>query len=233
MLTQAPLAWLEGHAAPKSLAEATRDTISRAIGRSLVTTARLITVPDIRWNGCKPSATQRIYFANHTSHGDFVVLWGSLPANLRKHTRPVAAGDYWTRGMIRRRLMEGVFHGVLIDREPAGVHRNPLGPILRALDAGESLIFFPEGTRGTGEHVRPFRCGIYHVARAHPAIELIPVWIDNLNRVLPRGAFLPVPLHCSMTFGTPARLNLGEAKPEFLARLRNSLVEMRPHANQS
>jgi 1-acyl-sn-glycerol-3-phosphate acyltransferase len=233
MLTHASLALRKGHPSTQLLADATKNAIARIIGYGLATTARVLTAPDIRWIGCEPSTTQRIYVANHTSHADFVLLWGSLPMNLREHTHPVAAADYWTHGTLRRRLMEDVFQGVLIDRELTGVNRNPLAPIFRALDSGKSLIFFPEGTRGTGEHVRSFRCGIYHVARAHPEVELIPVWIDNLDLVLPRGAFLPVPLHCSVTFGAPERLRLNEERTEFLARLRKSLVDLRPHANQS
>ncbi len=233
MLTQVSLAWLEEHASDESVAQAAKHTVAQVIAGALAATVRLLTAPEIRWQGCQPSIKQRIYIANHTSHADFVLLWGSLPSHLREATHPVAAADYWTRGLIRRRLMRDVFHGVLIDRDLGGVSQNPLAPLLRALDAGKSLILFPEGTRGNGERVRPFRGGIYHVGRAHPDVELIPVWIDNLHRVLPRGAFLPVPLHCSLIFGTPTRLEPGEDQAAFRERLRQNLIELRPHADPS
>ena len=94
------------------------------------------------------------------------------------------------------------------------------------LDQGWSLIVFPEGTRNSSDDLLPFKSGIYHVARQRPQIELVPVWIENLNRVMPKGEFLPVPLLCSATFGAPTRLAPGEEKDAFLARLRRSVIEL-------
>jgi 1-acyl-sn-glycerol-3-phosphate acyltransferase len=192
----------------------------------LVLTAKLLTGAQARWSGCAPTAgSQRIYFANHTSHLDFILLWAALPPRLRKRTRPVAAADYWSRSALRRYLIHRVFRGVLVDRERKAAS-NPLQPLLDALDAGDSLIFFPEGTRNLAEELLPFKAGIYHLAQDRPHVELIPVWLSNSQRVMPKGALLPVPLLCSACFGSPASLEPGEAKPAFLERLRQQLIDL-------
>jgi 1-acyl-sn-glycerol-3-phosphate acyltransferase len=188
---------------------------------------RFLTGAQCRWLGCGPEDTQRIYFANHSSHVDFVRLWATLPRALRTKTRPVAAADYWDRGPIRRYFLRRVFHGVLVERSVARARSaNPLGNMLEALDAGDSLILFPEGTRGTGERLLPFKSGIYHLAQVRPTVELVPVWMDNNYRVMPKGTIFPIPLLCSVTFGQPTRLGEGEDRHAFLTRLSQSLEEL-------
>jgi 1-acyl-sn-glycerol-3-phosphate acyltransferase len=195
------------------------------ISATLTTGTRLLTGAQSRWVGCGPMNVQRIYFANHTSHLDFVLLWTALPQKLRRRTRPVAAADYWNAGAIRRYLINRVFRGVMVDRTVHNRSDNPLAPMLNALEAGDSLIFFPEGTRGSGGELLPFKSGIYNLARACSAVELVPVWMDNSYRVMPKGSMLPVPLLCSVTFGKPTKLEPDEDKSDFLDRLRLRLME--------
>lgn len=191
--------------------------------------ARLISGVQARWIGRGPSTEQRIYFANHSSHGDFVLIWTVLPAALRVRTRPVAARDYWDAGGLRRFLIYRVFRGVLVDRGGDPKVNDPLLPLIEALDQGDSLIIFPEGTRNTEEHMLPFKSGVYHLARQRPAVDLVPVWIENVGRVMPKGQLLPVPLLCSVNFGAPIRLQEGEDKQAFLDRARQSIAEMQSH----
>jgi 1-acyl-sn-glycerol-3-phosphate acyltransferase len=188
--------------------------------------ARFLTGMQARWVGCNPDDVQRIYFANHTSHMDFVLLCSALPARIRAKTRPVAARDYWDRGVVRQYIIHRAFRAVVIDRRCAERVANPIEPMIEALDRGESLVLFPEGTRGTGEGVQPFKCGIFHLARARPQIELVPVWIDNSCRVMPKGTAVPIPLLCSAAFGEPIRMAPGEPKEIFLTRLRHALLEL-------
>ena len=190
----------------------------------LVSTARVVTGAEARWVGCTPSETRRIYVANHTSHADFMLLWAALTPTLRTRTFPVAAADYWDRNAVRRYLAKQVFRAVLVNRDHIDRLHNPVAPMVQALDSGHSLIIFPEGTRGTGEALLPFKCGLHHLAQARPNVELVPVWIDNLYRVLPRGAILPAPLLCSVTFGEPTHLLPGEDKKAFLARLHQIIT---------
>jgi 1-acyl-sn-glycerol-3-phosphate acyltransferase len=196
------------------------------IAHLILATTRLLTGAQARWLGCGPADRQRVYFANHTSHLDFVLIWSVLPARLRRKTRPVAAGDYWSRGAFRRYLIHRVFRGVLVTRGRVDRADHPIEAMCRAADDGASLIVFPEGTRGPGTGVQPFKSGLYHLARARPELEIVPVWIDNSYRVLPKGLPLPVPLLCSVAFGAPLRLEDGEPKPEFLSRMRQQVIEL-------
>ncbi|QLL13413.1 lysophospholipid acyltransferase family protein [Pseudomonas chlororaphis] len=195
----------------------------------ITSAARTITGARSLWLGCGPQAVQRIYFANHSSHGDFVLLWASLPPALRKVTRPVAGADYWQAHPLRRYIINRVFNGVLIDRERKEPVDNPLQPMLDALANGDSLIIFPEGTRNLEEEgLLPFKSGLYHLAKSYPQAQVIPVWIANLNRVMPKGRVLPLPLLCTTSFGAPLSLEDGESKEQFLERSRAALLAMAP-----
>jgi 1-acyl-sn-glycerol-3-phosphate acyltransferase len=190
--------------------------------------ARLLTGARAHWRGCAPEPRQRVYFANHTSNLDFVLLWASLPGALRRQTRPVAAQDYWRGGYLREWLARRVFRAVLIERKQVTRENNPLTPMLEALGGGSSLIIFPEGTRRTDGEVGEFRPGLFHLAKARPDVECVPVFIDNLNRVLPKGEVLPVPILCSVSFGTPLGFTPGETKPQFLTRARDAMLALKP-----
>jgi 1-acyl-sn-glycerol-3-phosphate acyltransferase len=195
------------------------------IAAAIANGTKLLTGAQSHWMGCAPKDKQRIYFANHSSHLDFVLLWTALPPSLRSRTRPVAASDYWEKGRLRRYLIHRVFRGVVVSRQPFS-SQDPLQPMRDALERGDSLILFPEGTRGDGELLQPFKPGIYHLARANPHVELIPVWMDNCYRVMPKRAILPIPLLCSITFGAPTRLGTDEGQAAFLSRLRNQVEEL-------
>ena len=204
-----------------------RTLIATLAALGVTTFARAVTGVRGAWVGCAPEAHPRIYFANHASHGDFVLIWTVLPPRLRRVTRPVAGADYWTKGAVRRFFGERVFDSVLIEREAARRTEDPVARMGAALQAGASLILFPEGTRNTTDApLLPFKSGLYHLARAHPWAELVPVWIDNLNRVMPKGEILPVPLLCTVTFGAPLRLEPEEEKSVFLERARSALLAL-------
>jgi len=188
---------------------------------------RLVTGAQARWIGCGPAAVQRIYFANHASHADFALIWASLPPDLRCRTRPVAGADYWDKGRVRRYIIHEVLRGVLIERAGTVRTRDPIEVIVEALELGDSLIVFPEGTRNlSDEPLLPLKSGLYRVACQRPDVELVPVWMQNLGRVLPKGEIIPVPLLCSINFGVPMRLAAGEAKDAFLGRVRQALLEL-------
>lgn len=174
---------------------------------------------------------QRIYFANHSSNGDFVLIWTVLPPALRRQTRPVAALDYWLTSPLRAFIGREVFNAVLIDRRPEARTEDPVAQMVAALDAGASLILFPEGQRNaTDAPLLPFKSGLYHLAKARPTVDLVPVWIANLNRVMPKGEVIPVPLLCTLTFGAPLRIDPDEPKEVFLTRATAALLALQPQA---
>jgi 1-acyl-sn-glycerol-3-phosphate acyltransferase len=196
-------------------------------GTLLAAIAKFLSGASVRWIDCQPDTCQRVYFANHTSHLDPLVLWGALPAEVRAVTRPVAAKDYWERGRIRRYLARNVFNALLIDRKEIKVHQSPVDLMLREIGSTHSLILFPEGGRTAGEAVGEFKSGLYYLSKKRPDLELVPVHIDNMNRVLPRGEFLPVPLLSCITFGPPMWLEAGESKVDFLNRARQAVQRLK------
>ena len=172
-----------------------------------------------------------VYFANHTSHLDFLAVWAALPSAQRAHCVPVAARDYWERGATRQIVARRVFRAVLIERRRVTPGNNPLRLMSDALERGDSLIVFPEGTRG-GDGMHPFKPGLHHLAEAHPTVPLVPVYLANLNRILPKGEILPVPLLSSVTFGRPLQAVADESRADFLTRAERAVKELNPYASR-
>lgn len=295
-----------------------RAMLSKLMSLFLLGLVRLLTGSQARWFGCPPKAEQRIYFANHQSHADLVMIWAALPQELRSITRPIAAKDYWTKTPFRQWLTTAVFNAVYVDRvsgtpgqrpapqappqphmqaaagaplpasvEPASSTAptlpaqpepsvpgplpaqgtlegflaqsapapaepvapaadpvqpvppdpealraalpadDPLAPLVQALESGDSIVIFPEGTRGHGDEPQPFKSGLYRLAQMFPQVVLVPAWIHNVQRVMPKGEVVPVPILCSVTFGAPIELGVGEERRAFLDRARRAVIALR------
>ncbi|MGI9500930.1 MAG: lysophospholipid acyltransferase family protein, partial [Geminicoccaceae bacterium] len=158
-----------------------------------------------------------------------VLIWTVLPPGLRRRTRPVAGADYWLKGPFRRFFGRKVFNAVLIERNPKSRKDHPISALTDVLDTGASLILFPEGTRNmTDQPLLPFKNGLHHLAKARPGIDLVPVWIDNLNRVLPKGEMVPIPLICTVTFGAPIHFDPEESREVFATRAETALLSLKP-----
>ena len=172
--------------------------------------------------------TNKVYYANHASHGDFVLVWISLPKTWRMLTQPVAGADYWLGSKLKAFIAEQVFRVLLIDRQSDP--KQAIAAMDGALKEGKSLILFPEGTRNTTDDqvLLPFKSGLYHLARENENVEFVPVWINNINRVLPKGKILPIPLLCDVRIGEVIKKLPDEDKTEFLTRTRQALLNLAP-----
>ncbi len=200
--------------------------LAKLMGWFLLGLIRLLTGAQARWYGCPPKAEQRIYFANHQSHADLLMMWAALPEELRGITRPIAAKDYWTSSPFKKWVTTAVFNAVYVEREKKG-DEDPLQPLIDALAQGDSIIIFPEGTRGHADDPMPFKAGLYNLATRFPNVVLVPAWINNVQRVMPKGEVVPVPILCSVTFGEPVKLGAQEERRAFLDRARLAIMALR------
>ncbi len=206
-----------------------RHQVQSLFGSLLAILSRGITGVRPIWSGTGPSRNQRIYYANHTSHGDFILLASCLNQEERARTRAVAGADYWRANRVRQFMAEVLLRTVLVERNWVERTQDPMEVMLTALADGHSLIIFPEGTRNmTDEPLLRFRSGLYNLALARPDVEFVPCWIENMSRVLPKGAALPVPLLCRVVLGAPVQLGDGEDRKEFLTRARQQLLDIQP-----
>ncbi|SCB28518.1 1-acyl-sn-glycerol-3-phosphate acyltransferases [Rhizobium multihospitium] len=203
--------------------------LAKPVSIAIVLFARAITAVRAIWPESGMNTRRCIYFANHSSHGDFILIWAVLPPRLRRRVRPVAGADYWLKSSLNSFIGRDVFNAVLIERDREARKEDPVTQMTQALDDGSSLILFPEGTRNLTEvPLQPFKSGLFHLAQARPDIDLVPVWIDNLNRVMPKGEFVPIPLICTVTFGEALHIGEAEEKADFLARAEAALLALAP-----
>lgn len=191
----------------------------------LLGAVRLLVGAYPRWVGGAPINAPTIYFANHTSHIDTVALWAALPAEIRAQTHPVAALDYWGKGL-KRYIATKALKAVLINRAREKRAQDPLEPLIQVLARGDSLIIFPEGTRGTSMIPAPFKSGLYHLAERFPNVRLVPVYLENLHRSMPKGASFPVPMICTVRFGAALERIANDTKDGFLERARAAVISL-------
>jgi len=169
---------------------------------------------------------QFVMVATHSSHLDTLVLLSLLPLWLIPRVRPVAAADYWTRHRLVFALTRLFFKILPIPRQGITPENNPLRLMEKALEAGDSLIIYPEGTRDYGEDIGPFKPGVAHLLSKHPGLPCVPVYIRNTARILPKGTFLFVPLFVDVMVGEPLTFPPEMSKDEIRRRLEEAVREL-------
>jgi 1-acyl-sn-glycerol-3-phosphate acyltransferase len=156
-----------------------------------------------------------------------MVIWAALPPAIRDKTRMVAAKDYWDSNPIRRYFAKELLKAVLIDRESLSFKNTPVQVMADEIKNEYSLILFPEGGRSQDGTFGEFKSGLYYLCRRRPDLELIPIYLNNLNSILPRGKTLPVPMLSRVIFGPPMWLEMNEQKESFLNRARNAILKLK------
>jgi len=172
-----------------------------------------------------PRSGQFILIANHSSHLDTVSLLSLFKITRLRRVRPVAAADYFERNAIVSFLTKTIFNILPIARKDITAENHPVRRMQEALESGQSLILFPEGTRGSGGEVGPFRSGIAHLIEKMPAVPVVPAYLVNMGRSLPKGEFIPVPFFCEVRLGEPRLIN--GTRQEIIRALEAAVRELK------
>ena len=172
-----------------------------------------------------PDRDPFLLIANHASHLDTVALLSLFPMSRVWRIRPVAAADYFERNALISRFTKTFFHILPIARAHITRDNHPIIRMQAAIEAGESLILFPEGTRGSGQLPASFQAGVAHLIEQLPDIPVVPAYLWNMGRSLPKGAYIPVPFFCEIRLGPP-RFVRGNRR-EILQQLESAVNELR------
>ena len=162
-----------------------------------------------------------VLVANHSSHLDTVSLLSLFPLRRLRRLRPCAAADYFGRNPVVLGLSRTFFNILPIARAHFRAGEHPIQRMREALERGESLLLFPEGTRGAGSGIGELKAGIAHLCEQVPGLTIVPAYLENMGRVLPKGEYLPVPFFCEVRIGRPRQLT--GTREQMLAELRGEI----------
>jgi len=173
-----------------------------------------------------PKQGPAIIVANHNSHLDAFALMNILGLKCLRSVRPVAAADYFMTRPLRRWFATRIVGILPIDRNKTrrSEGKHPLQPISDVIGEQGIVLLFPEGTRGEPEQMDVFQTGVAHLARLHPDVPFVPVFMHGLGKALPRGEAILVPFFCDVFVGEPLQCSVN--KKEFMAKLRDSMEEL-------
>lgn len=170
-----------------------------------------------------------VFFANHTTHFDLLVILSALPKPVRKNLRPVAAKEYWLKTALRRWLALRVLNIIPIDRQNPSRTRSCFQEIHDTLEQGNPVLIFPEGGRQSPESGGNLKGGIFLIAEQRPETRFYPVRLSGFHRVLPKGEWLPAPNMGIVSFREPIVRQPEEPRAAFMERCRRAL-EREDHA---
>jgi 1-acyl-sn-glycerol-3-phosphate acyltransferase len=150
-----------------------------------------------------PTQGPAVLVANHNSHLDAVTLMTLFPLRMLPKLRPVAAQDYFFRNPLLKWFALHIIGILPLDRKVKSKRAHPLAGINEAIDEGDILIIFPEGSRGDPEQLGVFKAGIAHIAKKNPEVPVIPIFMHGLGKALPKGETLLIPFFLDVFVGEP------------------------------
>lgn len=171
-----------------------------------------------------PTKGPVIIAANHNSHLDAMAMISLLPLRLLPRVRPVAAADYFLRNRLLAWFALNVVGIVPLNRTRRDPHEDLLAPVAAALERGEILIFFPEGSRGEPEQLAEFKTGLARIAERRPDVDVIPVFTHGLGKALPKGEWVIVPFFIDIFVGEPLRFDGDRAR--YMQRYRDAMAAL-------
>ena len=180
-----------------------------------------------------PEQGPAIIAANHNSHLDTLVLMSLFPLRLLERVRPVAAADYFVPGTWLGWIARELIDIIAIERNPAepaagGEPPDVLAGAVAALEAGDIVILFPEGTRGAPEAKKSIKSGLSRLQQRVEAAPVVPVFLYGLGKALPKGAMLPVPFFCDVVVGES--LDWPGSRPELIQRYKAAMAALEAEA---
>jgi 1-acyl-sn-glycerol-3-phosphate acyltransferase len=203
-----------------------RALLLTVLGRPL---ARFFTGADVVGAEHLPKRGPAIVAANHTSHVDTLLLLTMFPARTLRQVRPAAAADYFLKGPLLGWFSRTIVGIVPVARDKVKSGEDVLAPAREALEAGQIIIVFPEGTRGdAGDEMGRLKNGVARLAEAFPDAAVTPVWIQGAGRVLPKGGAIPVPMNCCVLVGEPIRWQ--ERRSQFMDALKDAMLALKAQA---
>ena len=174
-----------------------------------------------------PTNGPAIVVANHNSHLDTLTLMALFRLRDLPRLRPVAAADYFLKNKFLAWFALNVIGILPLTR--GAVKKNPLADLEAALDRGDILILFPEGSRGEPEQRAEFKRGVAYLAKARPEAPVHPVFIYGLGKALPKGSFILVPFNCDVVAGEP--FHWEGSGPDFMETLEARMTALAAAGN--
>ena len=178
-----------------------------------------------------PTKGPAVLVANHNSHLDAVTLMTIFPLRMLPELRPVAAQDYFFRNPLLKWFALNIMGILPLDRKVQSKRRHPLAGIHEALDQGDVVIVFPEGSRGAPEQLSDFKAGIAHIAKKNPDVPVVPIFMHGLGKALPKGEALLVPFFLDVFVGKP--INWEDDKEAFMEQLTTRMTALAEEGNFS
>ena len=179
---------------------------------------------NVRHRNRLPRHGPAIVTPNHNSHLDTLAMLTLFPWRQIPKVRPVAAADYFMKSGLMGWFSLNFVGIIPIARKRSGDGGDPLAGCCEALERGEILIIFPEGTRGEPERMQELKSGVAVLASRFPEVPVVPIFMHGLGKAMPKGALVPVPFFVDVYVGQPMRWNEdGGDKRAFMAALGENM----------